>query len=187
MQTKFDNVMGENFNLVELSFNYLDDMHEYSIDSRMYEFFEFLPNHDYQSSKKYLEALMERSNNNDAHWWFIQEKNNLKVIGSIGVHGINYRRGSCEISYAVSPNYWGKGAFSEALSMTIETLFSKFNLNRITAVTMTKNHRSIHALKKAGFKEEGIFKEFYLTYAGKRVDATSLALLSSEYINLMER
>ena len=38
-------------------------------------------------------------------------------------------------------------------------------------------------LKKVGFKEEGLFQDFYLDYKGTRGNATSLALLSKDYIN----
>ena len=184
MKKLFDNILGNKFNLVELSFDYLDDMFEYSSDERLYEHFEFPPQKNYEKTKDYLADLIERSNRNDANWWFIQSKETLKVVGSFGIHEIDLRKGCCEISYAISPNYWGCGVFIEVLNIALQRLFYDFNFHRITAVTASKNYRSINALKKVGFKEEGIFKDFYLDYKEIRSDATSLALISNGYISI---
>ena len=56
-----------------------------------------------------------------------------------------------------------------------------FNFHRITAVTSSQNIRSINALKKVGFKEEGVFRDNMLYADGNRDDLTSLALLVHEY------
>ena len=60
-------------------------------------------------------------------------------------------------------------------------LICEFNFYRITALTSSNNIRSIKALKKVGFKEEGWFRDFYLKYDGNRYNATSLSLLAKEF------
>lgn len=177
----FDNIYGEKFNLIELSLDYLDDMFEYSSDDRMYKHFEFPPQKDYLNTKKYLENLIKKSDKNDAYWWFIQSKETSKIIGSFGMHGIDLRKGCCEISYAISPSYWGSGAFMAVLNSLLEALFNDFNFHRVTAITSSKNFRSIFALKKVGFQEEGVFRDFYFDFEGRRFDAVSLALIVSDY------
>ena len=127
---------------------------------------------------------MERSNGVDAYWWFIEISKIKKVIGSFGIHEIDFHRKKCEISYALSPVFWGKGIFSESLHLVLGRLISDFNFHRITAVTSSNNLRSIKALKKLGFKEEGEFRDFYLNDDGVRYNATPLALLASEYMRL---
>ena len=66
---------------------------------------------------------------------FIQNKLNSRVIGSIGVHDINLRTMSCEISYGVSPIYWGKGIFVDTLNILLKDLFIRKNFNRVQAIT----------------------------------------------------
>ena len=183
MTIKFKNINGHNFNLIELSHDYLDDMFEYSSDDRMYEHFEFPPQKNLLNTKKYLDNLIHRSNQGDAYWWFIQSKETSKVIGSFGMHEIDLRKGACEISYAISPNYWGKGAFMEVLNMVLRTLFNDFNFHRVTAITSSENFRSINALKKVGFREEGVFIDFYFDSEDRRFNATSLALIAGQYNN----
>ena len=182
MKTLFEDIYGENLNLIELSLDYLNDMYEYSSDIRLYEFLEFVPQNNIESTREYLERLIQRSNRINAYWWFIQHNATSKVIGSFGILDIDERTGSCEISYAVSPNYWGSGVFMEALTLVMNTLFYDFNFHRVTAHTASDNLRSINALKKIGFIDEGVFRDCYLHENGNRFDATMLALLSIDYM-----
>lgn len=178
----FEDIYSNEFNLVKLDIKYLNDMWEYSSDSRMYEHFEFGPQRNIKDCEKYLSRLINRSNGVNAYWWFIQINNIKKIVGSFGVHDIDLDKKSCEISYALSPNFWGKGVFHKVLKLVLHRLINNFQFHRITAVTSSKNIRSIEALKKVGFKVEGEFRDFYLNDNGIRYNATSLGLLASEYI-----
>lgn len=180
----FNDIDGDDIRLIKLSLDYLDDMWEYSSDNRMYEHFEFGPQKKLSDTKKYLNQLIERSNGVDAYWWFIQIKETGKVVGSFGIHNIDFRKRACEIGYAVSPKYWGKGVFIKSLIAILKTLIYNFDFHRVTAITSSKNYRSINALKKVGFQEEGVFREFYYDSNGNRFDATSLALLARDYNSL---
>ena len=71
----------------------------------------------------------------------------------------------------------------DVLNMSLQHLVNDFNFHRVTAVTSSNNFRSINALKKAGFEEVGIFRDFYYDFNGKRSDATPLALLARDYID----
>tara|TARA_B100000795_G_scaffold70953_1_gene49871 strand:+ start:1468 stop:2052 length:585 start_codon:yes stop_codon:yes gene_type:complete len=180
----FNDIDGDDIRLIKLSLDYLDDMWDYSSDQRMYEHFEFEPHKKLLDTKKYLNQLIERSNGVDAYWWFIQIKETGKVVGSFGIHNIDFRKRTCGIGYAVSPKYWGKGVFIKSLIAILKTLIYNFDFHRVTAITSSKNYRSIIALKKVGFQEEGVFREFYYDFNGNRFDATSLALLARDYNSL---
>ena len=184
MTKLFKDIYGKEVNLIKLDIKYLNDMWEYSSNSKMYEHFEFGPQKTILDSKKYLNRLIKRSNGVDAYWWFIQINKTKKIVGSFGIHGIDFHKKACEISYALSPSFWGKGVFMQALKLALQSLISEFHFYRITAVTSSNNIRSIEALKKIGFKEEGEFRDFYLKDNGTRFNAKHLALLASEYIEL---
>ena len=185
MMTKlFKDVHGKEVSLIKLDMKYLNDMWEYSSDPKLYEHFEFGPHKKISDSKKYLNRLIKRSNGVDAYWWFIQINKTKKIIGSFGIHDIDFHKKTCEISYGLSPSFWGKGVFMEVLRLALHHLIKEFHFYRITAVTSSNNIRSIEALKKTGFKEEGEFRDFYLKDNGTRYNAKPLALLSSEFIEL---
>ena len=103
------------------------------------------------------------------------DKKTKKIIGSFGVHDIDLNRKSCEISYALSPIFWGKGIFMNALNLTLNRLINDFKFYRVTAVTSSNNVRSIGALKKIGFKKEGEYRDYYIKDNGVRYNATFLA------------
>ena len=183
MSSLFKDIDGDSVELVELDVKYLLDMWEYSSNPEMYKHFEFSPQKNISDTKEYLEKLIKRSNGVNAHWWFIKVKESGKVVGSFGIHDIDFHRHSCEISYAVSPDFWGKGIFGESLKLVLDFLINKSDFYRITATTSSNNIRSINALKKAGFREEGTLRDFYLKDENVRYDATILALLSVDYSN----
>jgi RimJ/RimL family protein N-acetyltransferase len=72
----------------------------------------------------------------------------------------------------------------QSLKLGLDSLINEFHFYRITAVTSSNNVRSINALKKVGFKEEGVFRNFYFMDNTTRYNATPLALLASEYTEL---
>ena len=155
---EFKNLIdGRLVNLIEINKNFLNDMHDYSKDHRLYEHLEFEKHETIEDTEKYLDKLFERHQKISAHYYFIQNKLNSRVIGSIGVHDINLRTMSCEISYGVSPIYLGKGIFVDTLNILLKDLFIRKNFNRVQAITSIKNIRSIKALEKFAFKREGIY------------------------------
>ena len=90
----FNDIYGKEVNLIKLDIKYLDDMWEYSSDPNMYEHFEFGPQKTITNLKRYLNRLIKRSNANDAYWWFIQINKTKKIVGSFGVHNIDFHKKS---------------------------------------------------------------------------------------------
>ena len=43
----------------------------------------------------------------------IQLAETSQVIGTFGVHNIDFRKGFCEISYGVAPKFWGNYFFGK--------------------------------------------------------------------------
>jgi ribosomal-protein-alanine N-acetyltransferase len=166
---------------MELSESGLEDMYEYSKNPQLYKYFEFEPQKTIDETREYLQKLIDRSNADNAHYWFISLAATNKIIGSFGVHDIDWRKGKAEISYGLSPHYWGKGHFHEVLKMVMKYLFDDRNFFRIHATTRHDNLPSIKALEKAGFQKEGVLRSFYLSYDGKRHDAVILSILKPEY------
>ena len=85
------------------------------------------------------------------------------LIGSCGIHCVNASHHSLEIGYELAPEYWGKGIMHEALSSMIQVCFQHefpIQLNRISATTHLNNLASVRVLKKLGFIEEGVLREY---------------------------
>lgn len=178
----FRDLHGKRIKLSKIDESGLQDMYEYSKNPLLYRYFEYEPQKSIEETEEYLRKLIRRSESENGHYWFIK-LNTGKVIGSFGVIDIDWRRKNAEIGYGISPDYWGKGYFSEALNLILEFLFNEQNFHRIFAKTQPDNLSSIRSLERAGFKREGTMRDFYLSYDGKRHDAVILAILRQEYKN----
>ena len=173
----FPDLKGNRIILSSIDKSGLDDMYEYSKNPLLYKYLEFEPQKSINETRDYLIKLISRSNVDNAHYWFIRLTENRKVIGTFGVHDIDWRKQSAEISYGISPDYWGKGHIFEATGLVLEYCFETLNMERINAVTRKDNLPSISVLKTAGFEIEGNLREYYLKYDKTRHDAAILGLL----------
>jgi ribosomal-protein-alanine N-acetyltransferase len=177
----YPEIDGDRVRLLKLNEAFVPDMWEYSRLPEFFDHLEFSCDESYDDTLKYFERLAQRSNQKNALWWHIFHKSSGHAIGTIGFHDFDLRRQSCEISYGISPKFWKKGYFSEALGLLLAHLFDVVKLNRVYATTSEKNIDSISALTKNGFVREGVLRDFYKTNEGDFLNAVVLSLLSYEY------
>ena len=135
----------------------LDDMYNYSKQIKFYEHMgEMSPHKSVNDTVEYIEVLLNRIKNGykngSSMYWFIRLLKTNKVIGSIGMMGINIDRNEAEIGYGLSPKYWGSGIIFESLWIMLNYSFEILHLNSITALSHKDNLRSINVLKTVGFK-----------------------------------
>ncbi|MBE9179408.1 GNAT family N-acetyltransferase [Oculatella sp. LEGE 06141] len=120
-----------------------------------------------------------RFNSKQGIRWGIAQKTNNVIIGSCG---LTYK-GSflAEVGYELAKPYWRQGIMTEALSAVLEFGFQTDDLNRIQAMVMLNNMASVSLLKKLGFLEEGILRE-YGYWKGTSHDLRILSLLKRDYL-----
>jgi ribosomal-protein-alanine N-acetyltransferase len=169
---------GDRIVLQPVSLAGLDDFHEYSMHKEFYNYFEFPEFKNISESEEYLQKIINRSESSKQQFWFIQEIQSKKVIGSFGVHSLDEYRGSVEIGYGLSPLYWGKGYFQESVNVILEYIFNDLHLHRVVARTFESNQASIKGLEKVGFKTEGVMVDYYKKHNGRWFNAVLMAKLS---------
>ena len=83
------------------------------------------------------------------------------VAGYISIHGLNkpYVEHKAQISYALHPDFRGKGITTKAVNLVTKYALKKYNLKRIEASCRTFNKASARVLEKAGYTLEGIHKK----------------------------
>jgi ribosomal-protein-alanine N-acetyltransferase len=178
---KFPDLHGKRIKLVKIDKNILSDFHEYSTNPLVYQYLEFPVFTNINETRDYLNKLIKRSKNKSAQYWSIHSIEHKKVIGTVGVLSIDWRRMNGEIGYGLSPDYWGQGYANEALTLLLSFLFSDLNLHRISATTRSDHAQSIKALEKLGMAREGVLRGYYLSYDEKRFDASIFSILGWEY------
>ena len=178
----FIEIEGNRIKLIDLDKKYIEDIHEYSVLPEFYKHLEYPSFKKAEDTAIFFEKLHKRSNGETCHYWLIFLKDRKKVIGTIGLHDIDWRKGSGELTYGLSPLFWGNGYFNEAIGMVIHWFFKLPESNRLFLKTSSKNGSSISAVMKIGFKKEGVMRDFYLDEKTKiRWDAVLFSMLKSEF------
>ena len=167
-----------------LSMSSLEEMHAYSINEKLYEFFEFDPFKTIDDTRRYLEELFKRMHDHGegrkACYWFVRRKSDNRLIGTGTIVNINHSRKSLEWGYAVDPELWGLGYILSIQESLKEYIFEVLKFNRIYGQTMITNKRTISSLLACGMIKEGILRDFYCK-KGVCVDGWSYAMLKEDF------
>jgi len=85
----------------------------------------------------------------------IVDKETDNLIGSIGIHGINYKSGVGTTGTIIgNRDYWGKGYGTEAKMLFLEFIFHELNLRKIYSEVIGFNERSINYSFRCGYVKE---------------------------------
>ena len=172
-----------------LSISGLEEMHAYSINEKLYEFFEFDPFKTIDDTRRYLEELFKRmhdhSEGRKACYWFVRRKSDNRLIGTGTIVNINHSRKSLEWGYAVDPELWGLGYILSIQESLKKYIFEVLKFNRIYGQTMITNKRTISSLLACGMIKEGILRDYYCK-KGVFIDGWSYSMLREDYLKSLK-
>lgn len=104
---------------------------------------------------------------------------NEKLIGALYLHWVSEANESAAIGYWLSTKFTGQGYATESLEAFCKHLLDS-GINRIEVHTATSNIKSASLLKRVGFAEEGICRE-YEKFHEKFVDHYRFSLLKKDF------
>lgn len=99
-----------------------------------------------------------------------------------GITLSNVRRGvtqSCALGYWMGKPYAGRGLMTEAVRGVVVHVFETLRLHRIEAACLPSNQPSRAVLRRAGFAEEGLARQ-YLRINGQWRDHMLFAMLATD-------
>ena len=103
------------------------------------------------------------------------------LIGTLGFYEIEWSNQIGWLGMGIGDrDAWGKGYGTEALRLGLQYAFDELNLHRLTLTVIAYNERAIALYEKAGFRREGVFREFGQR-DGKRYDMYLYGLLRPEW------
>lgn len=104
-----------------------------------------------------------------------------ELIGTVGFFEIEWANRTAWLGMGIGDRrHWEKGYGTEALGLGLGYAFNELNLHRISLTVFDYNERAIALYEKAGFKREGVFREFGQR-DGKRYDMYLYGLLRPEW------
>lgn len=135
---------------------------------------------DIEQARLLIARMNARNANGDALRWGIVLKENDTVIGTGGFN--QFARGwfHAGIGYDLAQAFWNQGYMTEALRAMVQYGFEHLRLNRTEALVVPGNNASGRVLEKAGFRREGILRE-YGFWKNRFWDLEMYALLKREW------
>jgi RimJ/RimL family protein N-acetyltransferase len=88
----------------------------------------------------------------------IFDKASGKLVGSSGLHRINWELPSFEIGYWVRKSFEGKGYITESTNALTQFAFKQLKAKRVEIRCNSKNDRSVAVIKRLGFEFEGCLR-----------------------------
>lgn len=136
------------------------------------------PKQTQEQTDEILQKIISDVNNNLSIVWAITQKNDSKLIGTIGFWRTTREHHRAEIGYMLFPRFWNSGIVTEALRTILQYGFDVMKLHSVEGHVNPNNQASIKVMEKCGFVREAYFKENY-HHDGRFLDTAVYSLLSS--------
>lgn len=156
-------------------------LHQYWSDSAVTEFFTEEPFATVEKSLNMVILLKELFRAEQGIRWGITDKKNGRILGTCGFHNIKPEHYRAEMGYELGKEYWRQGIMSEALKAIIAYGFQTMRLNRMEAFVNFGNIRSMGILKKMGFNQDGLLRNYEFA-RGKFLDQYCYSLLKADRV-----
>lgn len=170
--------------LRELAESDWSDVHQYASQDIVSEYQTWGPNTE-EESKNYVLKGMEDSSRRPRTRFVLAIIYEEVMVGAVELNIRDISNKVGEISYIISPNYWGNGIATEAGNLLINFGFEEIILHRIFATCDPRNVGSSRVLEKLGMKKEGVIREHLLAKDGWR-DSLLYSILEQEWAKCME-
>lgn len=121
---------------------------------------------------------LQREMNNGGLWGLFRKEDNA-FMGCICLQWVEWDNLSTSIGYWLLNRFTGYGYATEALKLLSNYAFKSLKLNRLEVDVAINNPKSVALLKRVGFQEEGLFRE-YTRLNGVFLNHRRFSLLSSD-------
>ena len=114
--------------------------------------------------------------------YFLGIEESQEKVGVVSFTDMNRLHGHCRGGIYVSPYYNGPpGVGMRLLEALMQQVFLKEGMNCLRMEVLTENLKAERLYRKAGFIEEGVYREYVLF--PKRCDVKIYSILKEEYVN----
>ena len=154
---------------------------EHGSDPAVTRFFSWGPYSAPAEAKQFIRTTAEQRERGERLEFAIADEDD-HLIGITGLSEFSLRDRRAVIGTWLGRPYWGSGANRESKALLLALAFGPLGLERVSAHASPDNERSLAALAKLGFVEEGVLKGWHL-HRGERRDVTILRLMKEDWQN----
>lgn len=138
----------------------LSDFHALKSNPQVWTYSTHTPHKEILESEKTLNNILEKYNNGISDMCALTLRFTGEFIGEAGLISYNERCNRAVIGYNLLPRYWDCGYATEIVKGLVRYLFYEQMTERIEALVVKKNSKSINVLEKNGFIMEGCLRHF---------------------------
>jgi ribosomal-protein-alanine N-acetyltransferase len=136
---------------------------------------------DIDGALAHIKMINDKIDENIDINWAVTEKGSDECIGIMGFYRTQPEHYRTELGYMITPEHWGKGYVTEAVTVLLDFAFNTLQFHSIEAVIDSRHTASERVLQKVGFIKEAHFKEnFY--YNNEFTDTVIYSLLKRNFI-----
>jgi RimJ/RimL family protein N-acetyltransferase len=82
-----------------------------------------------------------------------------EVIGECSLHFFDDYARACHLGISIRRDKWGQGYGQDAVRTLVEYAFTYLNFRKVSLEVLADDERAVAVYSKAGFREEGRFRE----------------------------
>lgn len=123
-----------------------------------------------------IDMMNEGMSRHELLHWGVALRSSGELIGTIGFYRLQPENHRAEIGYMLLPARQGLGLMQEAVAAVLNHGFEVLNLHSVEGVIDPQNVASARVLQRAGFVQEGLFRENEY-WEGKFLDTAYYSLL----------
>lgn len=118
--------------------------------------------------------------------YMVEINSTAETIGTIGLINIDWLNRNAMLFIKVQNDKKGReiGDVKESFELLLEYAFMELGMHCLCTRILEYNARSLHAFKRAGFKEEGMMRE-RIYKKGKYWNVVNVSILKDEYLSII--
>jgi ribosomal-protein-alanine N-acetyltransferase len=154
-------------------------LYELGRDPEVSRWFSWGPYTDPQQAADFIARMAEQRDAGERLEFVIADEDD-RPLGITGLSEFSQRDRRAVVGTWLGRPYWGSGTNSESKALVLALGFRTLELQRISAYAHPENTRSLRALERLGFADEGVLKAWHL-HEGERRDVRILRLLVEDW------
>jgi ribosomal-protein-alanine N-acetyltransferase len=154
-------------------------LYELGSDPEVSQFFSWGPYTDPAEASAFIERMQQQRDAGERIEFVIAGEDD-RPIGITGLSELSARDRRAVVGTWLGRSHWGTGVNARSKALVLAFGFRTLGLQRISAYAHPENARSLRALERLGFVEEGTLVAWHL-HDGQRRDVRILRLLSEDW------
>jgi ribosomal-protein-alanine N-acetyltransferase len=156
------------------------DLFALGADPEVVRYFSWGPYTRHEEAAEFIERLDRERASGQRLELLIVERASGRPIGLTGLSEFARRDRRAFVGTWLGRGHWGTGANRESKALVLRLAFDVLGLHRVSAYANPENARSVVALERIGFTQEGILRGWHLHY-GELLDVAILGLLRADW------